>query len=166
MTIIIEDGSGVTGANSYVSVASATAYLNSKGLTTWGTSTTTAKEVSLNQATLYMELLPWKGAKALQTYPLAWPRRGMLDRDGYSVLSDTIPQSVKYAQIELAYRYKAGKNPLADISSGDGYVTKESVGPIEIDHSLGYSTSDKFPEIDRLLEPFLSNAYGVVVERC
>jgi hypothetical protein len=166
MTLIIEDGSGVAGANSYVSLASATAYLDAKGLTTWGTSTATAKEISLNQAVLYMELLPYKGAKALSTDALAWPRRCMKDRDGYPILSDTIPTAVKYAQIELAYRYMAGKNPLADIASGDGYITSESVGPVTTEYSTGYSTSDKFPEVSALLEPFLLNAHGVPVDRC
>lgn len=166
MAIIVESGSGATiTANSYVSAASCAQYLNSKGLTTWGTSTATAQEVSLINAQLWMEILPWKGQKALSTDPLCWPRRSVFDRDGYPVYSDTIPTEIKRGQMELAYRYFINKNPFLDIASGDGYVTKEVVGPIEISYSTGYSTSYKFPEIDNLFAPYLDSSLNVLLER-
>jgi hypothetical protein len=166
MAIIVESGSGATlTANSYVSIASCTEYLNSKGLTTWGTSTTTAQEVSLINAQLWMELLPWKGQKSLSTDPLVWPRRSVFDRDGFPVYSDTIPIQIKRAQAELAYRFFLGKAPFVDIATGDGYVSRETVGPITIEYKAGYSTSYKFPEIDALLFPFLDNSLSVPIER-
>ena len=165
MSLVIEDGNGISGANSFVSIASCTEYLNSKGLTTWGTTTATAQEISLINAELWMELLPWKGQKTLSTYPLVWPRRGMKDRDGYDIYSDTIPTAIKRAQAELAYRSYLGRSPFVDIATGDGYVTREKVGPIEISYASGYSTSYKFPEINNLLEPYLDSSLSVRVER-
>jgi hypothetical protein len=166
MAIIVESGSGATlTANSYVTLASCAEYLNSKGLTTWASATTTARETSLINAQLWMELLPWKGQKALSTDPLVWPRRSVFDRDGYPVYSDTIPIQIKRAQAELAYRFFIGKSPFVDIATGDGYVTKEVVGPIEVSYVQGYSTSYRFPEIDALLLPFLDNSLSVPIER-
>ena len=166
MAIIVESGSGATlTANSFISIASCTEYLNSKGLTSWGTSTATAQEVSLINAELWLEMLPWKGQKALSTYPLVWPRRGMKDRDGYDIYSDTIPTAIKRAQMELAYRSYLGRSPFVDIASGDGYVTKEVIGPVEITYAQGYSTSYKFPEIDALLSHLLDSTLSVRIER-
>jgi hypothetical protein len=166
MAIIVESGSGATlTANSYVTLASCAEYLNSKGLTTWASATTTAREVSLINAQLWMELLPWRGQKSLSTDPLVWPRRSVFDRDGYPVYSDTIPIQIKRAQCELAYRSYLNKSPFIDIATGDGYVIREAVGPIEISYAQGYSTSYKFPEIDALLLPFLDNSLSVIIER-
>lgn len=165
MTLIVESGSGATiTANSYVSIASCAEYLNSKGLTTWAAATT-GQEVSLINACMWMELLPWKGQRALSTDPLAWPRRSVHDRDGYDVLSTEIPRDIKRGQCELAYRYYLNKSPFVDIATGDGYVTKEVVGPIEISYAQGYSTSYKFPEIDNLFAPYLDSSLNVLLER-
>ena len=166
MAIVVESGPGATlTANSYVSLASCAEYLNSKGLTTWASATTTTREVSLINSCMWMEILPWKGQKALSTDPLVWPRRSVFDRDGYPVLSTEIPRDIKRGQMELAYRYFLNKSPFVDIASGDGYVTKEVVGPIEVSYSGGYSTSYKFPEVDKLFEPYLESILNVLLER-
>ena len=166
MTLIIENGSAASSsANSYYSVASTSAYLNSRGFTAWANASTVTKETSLINAMYYMEVLPWKGQKSLSTDPLVWPRRGMLDRDGYVIYSDEIPIQIKQGQAQIAYRYYLGTPPFTDIASGDGYVTREKIGPVEISYSMGYSTSYKFPEIDALLSPFLDGSLSVLVER-
>jgi hypothetical protein len=166
MAIVVETGVGtLASANSYVTIASCTAYLDSKGLTTWGTSTTTVQEVSLINSCMWMEILPWKGQKSLSTDPLVWPRRSVFDRDGYPVLSTEIPRDIKRGQMELAYRSFLNRNPFVDIVSGDGYITKEVVGPVEISYSTGYSTSYKFPEIDNLFAPYLDSSLNVLLER-
>jgi len=165
-TIVLETGTGtVASANSYISIASCSEYLNKKGLTTWGTSTATAQAMSLINACLWMELQSWKGQKALSTDPLTWPRRGVFDRDGYNVYSDEIPRDIKRGQCELAYRSFLGKSPFVDVATGDGYVTEETVGPITLKYAQGYSTSYRFPEIDHLFEPYLDSSLSVRVER-
>lgn len=165
MTLVIEDGStSLASANSYMSISSCSTYLNSKGITTWAAATT-GKEVSLIQACLYMELLPWKGLRSLSTDPLAWPRLGMLDRDGYNIYSDVVPLDIKRAQCELAYRFFLGRNPMEDVAPGDQFITREHVGPIDLTYSQSHTTNYKFIEIDLLLGPYLNSSLSVPIER-
>jgi hypothetical protein len=165
-TIIVESGSGATiTANSYVSIASASAYLESKGITTWSALTTTTQSTTLIEACYYMELLNYKGLKSLSTQPLEWPRRGVYDKNGYPVLSDEIPTPIKRGQMELAYRYSLDKDPVADLSVGDGYITMERVADIEVQYSEGYAPNVSFPEVDKILAPFLKSSLCVETER-
>jgi hypothetical protein len=55
MTIIVEDGSGIIGANSYASVAYADSYFTLRGITTW-TGANSLKEAALIKATDYIDL--------------------------------------------------------------------------------------------------------------
>ena len=166
MTIVIETGIGtLASANSYVTLATADAYFESRGYTTWTDGDDDLKEYAIINACLLMEVYPWRGQRALSTDPLAWPRRSMQDRDGYPVYSDTIPNEIKKGQMELAFRLFNGKSPYVDIATGDGYVTKEVIGPVEITYASGYSTSYKFPEIDALLSPWLDSSLSVILER-
>jgi hypothetical protein len=166
MAIILETGSGTDlSANSYTTLASADAYFESRGYTTWTDGDDDLKEYAIINAALYMETLDWKGIRTYSTDPLVWPRRGVFDSDGWTIYSDVIPKQVKQAQCEIAYRYYLGKNPLGDISSGDGYVTKEVIGPIEVDYSKGYSANIKFPEVLALLRPWLKSTLSVEIER-
>lgn len=165
-TIIVESGSGATiTANSYLSIASTSEYLESKGVTTWSTLTTDTKTTTLIQATYYMELLPWRGIKALSTQPLEWPRRGVYDRNGYPILSTEIPTPIKRGQAELALRYSLSKDPLSDLSVGDGYISMERVDVIEVQYRAGYRSNVSFPEVDQILSPFLRGPLFVEAER-
>jgi len=166
MSIIVETGVGTNiAANSYVTIAETDTYFESIGVTEWTEGDDDAKEYAVLNACLYMELLDWKGQKALSTDPLVWPRRGVVDDDGYPVYSDTIPIQVRRAQMELALRYLQGKAPMGDISSGDGYVSRETIGPITVEYRSGYSANAKFPTVDALLKPWLNSTLCVVMER-
>ena len=54
MALIVEDGSGLSGANSYASTAQADTYASDRGLTAW-TGDTATKEAALIRATDYLE---------------------------------------------------------------------------------------------------------------
>ena len=47
--------------------------------------------------------MKWSGVKASGVQSLAWPRMGVVDKEGYSVPSDIVPRDVQEATCELAY---------------------------------------------------------------
>ena len=78
MTLIVEDGSIVAGAESYISVADAETFLNNRGLTLTGAESD--KEAALRKATDYMVQvyrMRWQGWKVDQTQALDWPRNSV-----------------------------------------------------------------------------------------
>jgi hypothetical protein len=59
-------------------------------------------ESRLVQAAQVLDLsFNWTGLAASQDQSMAWPRAGMLNRNGYLISSDVIPSEIKNAQCEL-----------------------------------------------------------------
>jgi len=103
MTLIIEDGSEVDNANSYVTDTEFTIYTTARNETI--PSSEDDREVLLIKAMDYLASLEmsWKGIRVTQTQLLSFPRYNV-DLNGYILASDTIPQELKNGQMELAFQ--------------------------------------------------------------
>ncbi len=96
MSIIVEDGTGLATAESYISVADASTYFTARGNTTWDAldegEATAAREAALRLATDYMTAVyrdRWEGVRYTEGQALCWPRSGVV-RDSWSVDIDEI----------------------------------------------------------------------------
>ena len=162
MTITVEDGTGVEGANSYVSAAEARTYASARGFTF-----NTNIERYLIKAMDYIEgkRSQFKGAKIDVTYPLQWPRTCVYI-DGFAVGEDAIPTELKQAQIRAAMAYQDGID-LMPTNTGAPFATMKKVGPIETRYSSGVRTSGvpTVRELDNLLAPLLRGGSMLSVER-
>ena len=164
MSLIVETGAIVAGAESYVSVTDASAFHAARGDTTWAGITTAQMEQALRRATDYMVhayRLRWHGSRVSTTQALDWPRSlvPIVDSPVYTYLAtDVVPDEVKNACSMLARRAAAG--PLLD----DQERTKISVkvGPIETAWAAGSSQAKKYAEIDALLRPYLKSGGGQI----
>ena len=147
---------GAVNADTYASLAEAVAYVGT--LTFAGTwpATEPAQEALLKQAALKMETLAWKGTRAAsaEAQALAFPRAGLVDRDGYAIDSTIIPRAVKTAQIALAL-WLAKKDRTADPSP-----SLLKVGSLEISGTVQRSFPD---HVMAMLAPFL-DSYGCCVK--
>lgn len=163
MSLIVEDGSNVTGAESYISVADADAYHVKRGNTSWGTLTAEAKEVLLRKSTDYMVQTyrtQWAGARKYDDQALDWPRYDVPKFDspsGYGVYpayyDDTIvPGEVKVACAELAFK-AIGTDLAPDL---DRLTKREKVGTLEVEYDNAVGVPYKrYRAIDNLLRPML-----------
>src|SRR3546814_1420651 len=99
MALVIEDGTIVAGANSYIDVPAAKVYASARGVDLGTDDAVT--EQRLLSAMDYLESLSYKG---LRTDPdvqsLAWPRTGVTF-DGRTFGPNTIPPQLKNAQAQL-----------------------------------------------------------------
>jgi hypothetical protein len=134
MTIIVEDGTGVTGANSYVSEATLTTYATARGTTI----PTADREMYLILAMDYLESLQFIGIKKFPTPTqiLQWPRYDVVI-DTYYVTANTLPPELIKVQCEIALAIYNGNNPLQDRPR---HVISEKVGTIEVHYSQGSSS--------------------------
>ena len=96
MAIIVEDGSLVSGANSYISIAEFKTWAEARGVD-YESDYTVAQQIL--RAMDYIETLNFKGLKHTETQSLQWPR-DMVLIDGYSVDADEIPAQLKAAVYE------------------------------------------------------------------
>ena len=159
MSLIVEDGSVVTGAESYISVADATTYHTARGNAAWAALTTDAlREAALRKATDFMRQVyrsRWQGYKVNEDQALDWPRYNV-EVEGYAVDSDIVPTEVKNACAELALRASAAElNP--DLTQG---VAREKVGQIEVEYDKASPQFTRYKAIDALLSPYLKAGGG------
>ena len=159
MTLIVEDGSGKSDSESYISVADASNYHTVRGNTAWAALATDAlREAALRRATDYMRQAyrsRWQGYKVNEDQALDWPRYDV-EVEGYAVDSDIVPTEVKNACAELALRASAADlNP--DLTQG---VLSEQVGSISVTYDKASPQFTRYRAIDALLSPYLKAGGG------
>lgn len=159
MELIVEDGTGLTTADSYVSIAVADAYHTAMGNTGW-TGTGAAKEIALRRATQYIDTrYTYRGVRLVSDQALEWPR------SGYE--SDYRPEewpvlALKYACCEAALR-ALSDTLLQDVSADQ--VTEETVGPITVKYARK-SGQTVYPIVDSLLRKYVTGGAGMLrIER-
>ncbi|PRC92671.1 DnaT-like ssDNA-binding protein [Solimicrobium silvestre] len=158
MTIIVEDGTGVTGAESYVTVAFCTAYHAARNNTAWAAiANDTLREGYLRLATDYMVQAyrgKWKGLRAGITQALDWPRRSVVLDDlalYYAVPYTIVPTEVMNACCILALKASAG-----DLAPDlDRATASEIVGPITTTYFAGSPQHTRYRSVDLLLKPYI-----------
>lgn len=152
--LIVEDGSIVTGANSYISESEYSAWANAR----FGDSRETlpandaAIEALVLRAMDYFEQLNFIGRKQTQDQPLQWPRSFVVI-DGYGIQPDTIPDEVKNAIYELTYAEEKGEGELNTI---DRKAESEKVGPIAVTYSTSSASREINPSVGRALRKILA----------
>lgn len=104
MAIVVEDGTGLTNANSYISVAESDDYANNTFYVgEWNNLAANKKEVLLINATRFINsFYDFNGEKAFPTASLRWPRTGVCDLDGVDISSTIVPAGIKNATSEMA----------------------------------------------------------------
>lgn len=165
MTIIVEDGTGLEDAESYISVADADAYHAKRLNTAWAGFDTATKEALLIKATEYMvgKYGPlWYGCRVNATQALDWPRYHVPDMVGGYIDSDIVPVQVKNACAELALR--ANDADLApDLERG---VVREKVDVLEVEYDQSTPQGTRYQSvIDMLGRYFSVNGSSIKLRR-
>jgi hypothetical protein len=164
ISIIVEDGSVVESANSYITVAEARIYASNRGVTLPTTDDSVA--AMLIQATDYLQAreCKYQGERVSASQVLSFPRSDVVIF-GIPLASDAIPGCLKAAQVQLAMAVNAGFELLPNVTA-NSYVTKEKVGVIETEYSdpLQVGMSPSFGAVESLLAPLFgecSNGFAL-----
>lgn len=162
MSLIVEDGTGLSTAESYISVADASTYFSNRGIATWAAlASDSVREAYLRQATDYMVAVYrdlWEGARYTEDQALDWPREGVV-RDSWAVGYDEVPVEVQRACAELALKVASG-DLMPDLEQG---IKREKVGPIETEYDINSPQAVRYKFVDAMLRPFLKARSGASV---
>lgn len=126
MTIIVEDGSVVAGANSYITLEQYRTWANQRGFVSEESDAVLKRHIL--RAMDYFEQLLFIGNKANENQPLQWPRTEALI-DGYYADATEIPSQVKRALYE-AVKVEADGN--SQLLTQDRRTSRERIGDIEV----------------------------------
>jgi hypothetical protein len=160
MSIITEDGTGLSTAETYASVSFADTYFSDRGNTAWAALTTSVKEASLRKSTEYMLQVyrnRWIGSRYTTVQALDWPRWGVAVDGGQTVIeTNQIPIDVKRACAELASRASTATLYADETRS----VVIESVGPLSVEYDKYSGQAIRYKAIDSMLTIYFSSASG------
>lgn len=165
MSLIVEDGTAVQNAESYVTVAYADTYWSKRQhdatlYTRWNTGTTELKEGALREASAYLDAVygaNYKGTRRGYVQGLLWPRRGALDSGGYPL--PDLPEELKKATCELAVRSYSAR--LSPDSERENQIKREKkvIGPItkEVEYVDGASTETRYGVVEGMMATLIEN---------
>lgn len=169
-TIVVEDGTVVSGSNSYTTVSGVTDYASDYGLSAWTASdiTDTMREQAVFKSMRYLEALAWKGTKYSAEQNLEWPRSYVYDRNGYLVDDDVVPQAVVNAQCEIAVLMLPGSDvDLQPTYTKDDYMTQLSIADATTEKwdPRGSTRRPTNTVIKDILKGLIDSSFLVPVER-
>ena len=152
MALIVEDGSGVANANSYVSYAEYEAWALARAITVHGNQATTEEHILRTMD--YIESQNFIGRKANKSQSLQWPRTEVYV-DSYSINANEIPKELKDSVYEVTVTVAAGNFAL---SVKDRQTTQEKIGEITVTYKNNASMKAQTPAVTaalrKIIKPF------------
>jgi len=139
MSLVVEDGTGLSTATSYATVDEADSYHADRlHASTWTDAPAATKEAALVSATRVLDHMTYAGLPYTTTQALQWPRCDVYDRNGNAVAVTAVPASLKSAAAELARllidddREVASERPEQSVSLGDASVVYANGGATRV----------------------------------
>lgn len=183
MPSIIVTTASHASANSYISVTDASTYFDDKlNVTVWKEASEDDKTRALLMAAARLNDLHWLGTRTTSTQALAWPRYGVIKRDGvgfgssdsfasasyrsgYGIYgaawgeffsSTTVPDIVKDAQCELALAYLQGWQ------DGSGSrITKYAQDGLSVEKEYAQPVGALPAKVLQMINPYIQGAVRV-----
>lgn len=159
MALVVEDGSIVAGADSYVTRADFITYAAAFGVTI---ANTAATDVQLVKAAQFIESHEGRliGDRKTRDQSLAYPRTGLII-EGWDWNDDEIPRQVILCQMQVALEINAGIDPYNPPANPARATRREKVeGAVEVEY-FGNDSASKMSRdssAKALLSSLLKNA--------
>ena len=171
LAFVVEDGSGLSAATSYLSIADMKQYWDNMGYSHASLESTAIKQyLNLSAKALDGQYGGrWPGIRGTVSQGLLWPRIGALYYDGSSIGSSTLPGEIEDAIAELAYIISQGTEVTA-VNTDTADVKRESVNVAgAISESKEYwgllRLSPVMPTVINALVPILGSGTSVKLVR-
>ncbi len=153
--MILEDGSGVEGANSYVSEDTFTTYCDDRGITPADGDI----EPALVRATTAIDAMygsRFPGSKTNgRDQALLWPRTGATDADGEEIADDEIPVEIMNAVFEAAVRELTSPGSMQPDLERGGSIKRLKAGSVEVEYGANAIAGTAYTIIDGILAGLL-----------
>lgn len=162
MALVIEDGTIIANANSFVTRAEIIAFAALRGVVI---ADEDASDVFAIKAADFLAMREpfMQGVRVSDAQTLPYPRDGVVI-NGAIVGNTTVPTAIKTAQILLAIAAHSGIDLTPSKAGGDKFVIRQKLGPIEREFSeaayLNSGDLPTLPQVEALLYPYLKTARG------
>ncbi len=155
MAFLLEDGTGVDGANAYVTETELGTYTDDRSITL----ATGDAEAAIIRATNFIDSTYRQRFVGYRTHGrdqgLEWPRTGVLDAQYFPINGNEIPTEIKFATCEAAIRELTDPGSMtADLERG-GAIKLLKAGSVEIEYGANASAVTTYRIIDGILSGLL-----------
>lgn len=148
MALVVEDGTLVSGADSYVTLAEFKAWADKRGVT-YGTDEAVTQQIY--RAMDYIESLNFIGEKSDENQALQWPRDQVVI-DGYYIDSDEMPNELKVAVYESI---KAELDGDSRMTASDRRTISEKVGELQVTYANNADVKRSIPAVTKALRKLI-----------
>lgn len=118
---------GASDANSYVTLAEASAYFGDRMHASAWAAITEKDQLLITSSQMLDWYINWKGDKASVAQSMQWPRDGAIRPDGTEIDDDVLPPEVKIAVYELAFSSMETDRTTGDPLAGIGQLRAGSL---------------------------------------
>jgi hypothetical protein len=159
MALVVENGTGLSTAESYVSADDADTYLVARGApATWEAASDVKRQQALRVATEWLDarmMYRWLGQVVSASQALAWPRAGVYDINDVYVASDAVPTAVERATAEAAAAFIEDASSLQPGNADAGDVEVETVKLGSVTHTRELRSSSGAPQVIATVDSIL-----------
>lgn len=161
MTLIVEDGTIVADANSYISLSELRSFALSFGVTL--STDDSELEADALKAMQYLMNQNYKGERVSKDQELDWPRKNVY-LYGFEIEETTIPRDLKSAQSELVIQLHNSVDILPTVT--ERQLKSKTTGPLKKEwfgtEGSGPSNNDPIlPTVDRYLDELRVRKFSV-----
>ena len=165
VTLTVEDGTIVAGANSFVSIVTFQTYTDNRN---WDVSSfdDDAVGAALVKAGDYLnneERFWWRGNRVNDEQPMAWPRANVIVQlgTGNVIASNLVPQKIKDAQCYIAYKQLTVGDVQPDLERG-GAIQSVSAGGVSVSYMNTAMVETLYQVSSGILKPYLRRIYYTI----
>lgn len=151
MALVVEDGTGLANATSFVSRADYIAFAAARGVVI---ADEDATDVQLVKAMDYLLTRCYRGDPVKGDQALPFPRRAENFDGSLAFADDEVPAGMKRGQMFAALAVKDGVN-LTPVSAGGAAIKREKIGPIETEYETAMTyDAPSLPAVDAAISPY------------
>lgn len=168
--LIVEDGTIVPDANSYVTRSYVDNYMMIGGYTDWAEALPADREAAIARATLGIDYVygdRFPGSKVSpRVQSLKWPRKEAEDARGYEIGEEEIPTEIMKAVAEAAYLEWVQPGYLMPNWTPDQLVISETLGPLSVTYSdpAAFGMGGNLPTLSKI-DGILATLLGAKVNQ-
>lgn len=159
VVVIVEDGSGVPGANSYMDVETVREYAENRGFVLSDDDDAVSAQLIRSFDYIETKECDFQGVRVYAES--AFPRQGVVI-NGVEIAADAIPALLIAAQAQLVIAQHNGIDIMPNFVAAD-YVTEEKVGPLTTKYAdpLAVGIAPKLGAVDAMLAPLFGRCASV-----
>lgn len=165
VTLIVEDGTGKSDANAIASLVVFKKYFDDRGVSYSAYTDDMLNGAIVRASAFLANAYLWQGIKVNQrAQTMPFPRTGVFDREGWSILQNEIPREIIAACCELALVEAATPGALNPTVVLADKVTSEQIGPIRMEYANALSGAESsrptLTIVSDLISQFLDTGTG------